>query len=159
MSGAITTDIVIIFAVFAILFFFGIVYGKSNITSLLISLYIGILAFLSFPYLEEITFLKSSETQITISHIAVFFVGIFVIYSIIHRVVFTEYSNKKLFKYIEAGLLSGGTTALLFAFAYHTIPLATIYDFGSSIDNLFSSQYFFWWLAVPFAVMLFTSRR
>jgi len=158
LSGAITTDIIIIFVVFFLLFIFSIRYGKSNSVSFLISLYIGILTFLSFPYLKEATLLKSSEVQVTISHIAVFIILVFIIHSIVRRVIFTEYSNTKLVKYIQVGLLSAASTTLLFAFAYHTIPLATLYDFGDSIDNLFSSQYFFWWLVVPIVALLLVSR-
>jgi len=157
LSGAITTDVSIILVVFAILFFFSTRYGKSNSVSLLISLYIGILAFLSFPFLEEATLLKSSEVQVTISHIAVFLIGVYIIHTIVRRIIFTEYSGKKS-KYIEAGIISGAATMLIFAFAYHTIPLATLYDFGDSIDNLFSSQYFFWWLMAPLAGLLLVSR-
>lgn len=159
LSGAITTDIIIIFVVFISLFVFSIWYGKSNSVSFLISLYIGILTFLSFPYLEESTLLKNSEAQITLSHIAIFLIGVSIIHSIVRRVIFTEYPSKKPLKYIEAGILSGAATLLLLAFAYHTIPLATLYDFGDSIDNLFSSQYFFWWLVAPIVALLLISRE
>lgn len=158
LSGAITTDIIIIAIVFISLFLFGVRYGKSSSTSLLLSLYVGILTFLSFPYLEEATFLKSSEVQITISHIALFFVLVFMIHSVIRRFIFTEYSGKRVLKYGETVILSGVSTALLFAFAYHTIPLTTLYNFGDSIDGLFSSQYFFWWLVAPMAGLLLVSR-
>jgi len=117
LSGAVTTDIIIIFTVFILLFFFSVQRGKSKSTALLVSLYIGILIFLSFPYLQEFTLLKSSEVQVTISHIALFCIGVFIIYTVIRRVVFTEYLEKKIFKYTEAGILSGAMTLLLFAFA------------------------------------------
>jgi len=159
LSGAITTDIIIIFAVFVGLFFYSVQYGKSNIVSLLISLYVGILTFLSFPYLEEVTFLKSSEVQVTLSHIAVFIVGVLIMHTIVRRVIYTEYSGSKLFRFMGAGLLSATITGLLFAFLYHTIPFATLYDFGDSIDNLFSSQYFFWWLIAPIVALFITSRQ
>ncbi|NQV93399.1 hypothetical protein HQ403_02770 [Candidatus Kaiserbacteria bacterium] len=159
LSGAITTDIIIIFVVFTFLFLFSVRYGKSSSTSLLLSLYVGILTFLSFPYLEEATFLKSSEVQVTISHIVLFLVLVFMIHSVVRRFIFTEYSGSGFLKYGEMTILSGVTTALLFAFAYHTIPLATLYDFGDSIDSLFSSQYFFWWLVAPMAALLLVSRE
>lgn len=160
LSGAITTtDVMIIFVVFAFIFFYSIRYGKSNSVSLLVSIYIGILTFLSFPYLKEATLLNSSEAQVTISHIVVFFVGIFIINTIIRRFIFTEYSNKKFMKYIEISILSGVSTALLFAFAYHTISLATIYNFSDSINNLFLSQYFFWWLITPLVGLILVSNQ
>ncbi len=159
LSGAVTTDIIIISTIFILLFFFSIRYGKSNSISFLISLYVGILTFLSFPYLKEFTLLKDSEAQVTISHIVIFFILVFIINSIVRRVIYTEYPRKKLMKYIQVGLLSASSTALLFAFAYLTIPLTTIYDFGGSIDNLFSSQYFFWWLVTPLAALVITSHQ
>ena len=125
----------------------------------LVSIYIGILTFLSFPYLKETTLLNSSEAQITISHIVVFLIGIFIINTIVRRFIFTEYSNKKFMKYIEVVILSGVSTALLFAFAYHTISLATIYNFGDSINNLFSSQYFFFWLIAPLVGLILVSNQ
>ncbi|MEX0652335.1 MAG: hypothetical protein WD509_03345 [Candidatus Paceibacterota bacterium] len=154
-----TTDILIIFAVFVGLVFFSIWYGKSSSVSLLISIYLGILTFLSFPYLEEVIFLKSSESQVTLSQIGVFVVGVAVIYFIIRNIIFTEYSYGIITKYLQVILLSGASTALLFAFAYHTIPLTTLYDFNTSIDNLFSSQYFFYWLVAPILVLFVTTRE
>ena len=159
LSGVMMTDIIIIFVVFALLFFYSIQYGKSHIVSLLISLYIVILTFLSFPYLEETTILKSSEAQVTLSHIAIFIIGVLIIHTILRRVLYTEFSESKFLRLKGAVLLSASATGLLFAFLYHTISFATIYDFGDSIDYLFSSQYFFWWLIIPLVALFITSRE
>jgi len=158
-SGAITTDIIIIFSVFFLLFFFSVVYGKSNSASLLISLYIGILIFLMFPYLEDTTLLKSSESQVTISHVSLFLIIVSLTYSIVRRMIFLEYSRNKIMKYIESGILSASSSVLFFSFLYHTIPIATLYNFGPSIDNLFSSQYFFFWLVAPLIGLFIISKR
>ena len=158
LSGAVTTDVLIIFAVFAVLFFLA-VREKSTIVSIIISLYVGILTFLSFPFLEQATFLKSSETQITLSHIFIFIVLVYVVHLITRRVIYVEYPYGGIMKYAQAILLSLAATALIFAFFYHTLPVGALYDFNDAIDGLFSSQYFFWWLVAPLGGLLITSRN
>ena len=157
-SGAVTTDVLIIAVVFLAVFFFSIVYGKSNSIALLFSLYLGILGFVSFPFMEEFIFLKSSEIQIVLSRIAVFTVIAGFIYTAIQRSIYAEYPDYKILKLAQAGVLSLSSTALIFAFAYHTLPVSTLYDFGQSVDSLFSSEYFFWWLAAPLGALFFVSR-
>ena len=159
LSGAFTTDVIIILAVFFLFALYSVRYGKSRSIAGIISLYIGMLLFLSFPYLEEATFLKSSETQVTLSQIVVFLVGVIFVHTIISRSVLSDYPMQPLLKYLQVALLSASGTALLFAFAYHTLPVATLYNFDASIDNLFSSQYFFWWLILPLVALFITTRR
>ncbi|MBI2617924.1 hypothetical protein HYW58_00480 [Candidatus Kaiserbacteria bacterium] len=158
LSGAVTTDVLIIAIVFLAIFFFSVIYGKSNSIALLFSLYFGILGFVSFPFMEEFIFLKSSEIQIVLSRIAIFAVIVAFVYTAIQRSVYAEYPDYKILKLVQAGILSLSSTALIFAFAYHTLPVATLYDFGESIDALFLSEYFFWWLAAPLGALFFVSR-
>lgn len=158
LSGALTTDVLIVAAVFGALLLFSIKRGKSKGVALLLSLYVGILAFLSFPFLDEFTLLKDSETQITLSHIALFVIGVLVAYFVIKRSTYAEYTGGKAQQLLQAGVLAAGSTALLFAFAYHTLPIATLYDFNQSIDNLFSSAYFFYWIVAPLAGLYLVTR-
>ncbi len=158
LSGALTTDVLIILTTCVALFCFALFYGKSRAVGLLISVYVGIIGFLSFPFLEEATLLKSSEAQTTLSHIGLFAVGVFIIYTVIQRFIYVEYPASTLFRFIHAGIIAASTTALLFAFAYHTIPVGTLYDFNQTIDHLFSSEYFFWWLVAPLGGLFFVSR-
>ncbi|MCW9054756.1 MAG: hypothetical protein OQJ98_02130 [Candidatus Pacebacteria bacterium] len=159
LSGALTTDVLIIAAVFGALFFFAAKRGKSRSIALMLSIYVAILSFLSFPFLDELTLLKSSEVQVTLSHIAVFALGTFLAYLIIKRSVYAEYPGGAAQKFLQAGILAAGSTALLFAFAYHTLPVATLYDFNQSIDNLFSSAYFFYWLVAPLGGLYLVTRH
>lgn len=159
LSGAFTTDAIIILAVFFLFALYSVRYGKSRSIAAIISLYIGMLLFLSFPYLEEATLLKASEAQVMLSQAAVFLFGAALVHAIVSRSVLAEYPMQPLLKYLQVALLSLSGTALLFAFAYHTLPLGALYNFDASIDNLFSSQYFFWWLVLPLAALFITTRR
>ena len=157
-TGALSTDIIIIVAVFFIFFFYAIHWGKSNSISLLISFYIGMLAFISFPYLDTLTILKSSETQVALSHLAIFLLGVFIIHYILRYSLYAEYPPHKITKLIQAGILAASSTGLLFAFTYHSFSISLLYDFSPSIDTLFSPEFFFWWLVAPLVGLAIVSR-
>ncbi|OGG54381.1 hypothetical protein A3D62_00430 [Candidatus Kaiserbacteria bacterium RIFCSPHIGHO2_02_FULL_49_11] len=159
LSGALSTDILIIGALFILFVVYGLRYGKSGSVSLMLSLYVGILAFISFPYREKIALYGSSEFQVALLYILAFCVGVFVAHYIVRRFVFAEYPMSRVVRIAQAALLAAGSTGLLFAFAYHALPVSTLYDFDAVIDSLFSSQYFFWWLVAPLAVLALVSRR
>lgn len=154
-----TADTGVIFFMCAAVFLAILRYGKSSAVSYILALYLGMLIFMSFPFLENLTILRSSEVQIALSHIALFFLGVFTIHLAIRRLIFTEFPDSQIMKYAQAIILSFFIIGLSLAFLYHEVPFSTLYDFGDSVDYLFSPTYFFWWLVAPFVILFVMSRR
>lgn len=153
-------DAIIIIAVFILFFGYGLKFGKDRIISLILSFYFAFILYSSVPYLDTLTFLKDTDTQVFISKALIFLIFLFISNFIIKRFVYTEFSSKQVKRFFEAGILSVGATILTLAL-YNTIaPAESVYNFGAPISNLFSSaDLFFWWLVAPLAILFFTVRR
>lgn len=158
ITGIVTLDIVIIVGVALFFTIFALQYGKGKIISFILSLYVALLVFTNFPYIEALTFFKNSELQITLSHLGIFLVLVFLIHHIINFVAYSEYPAWKGGKMFQVIILAFSATLLLLAFLYHILPISVLYDFSASIDLYFSSQFFFWWLIAPLAGVLLVSR-
>src|SRR3989344_2471601 len=79
---------------------------------------------------------------------------------IIRKFILEEFLARGFRQFIESGFLAVVGSGLLFAISYHIIPITLIYDFAAPIDALFSStRMLFWWLAIPFIVLLFTVKK
>ena len=166
VDGAIETiaslslDTIILAIVFVVLFAYGLKYGKRRIISLLISFYISIPIILFFPYLEKILFFGETIDMMLYSQIILFLLIVVLINIIIDRVISWELGERGIRKLIEIGVLTFVSGGLLMAISYHIIEITTLHDFAAPIDALFAStSMFFWWLVIPFVVLLFTVRR
>lgn len=144
----------------AALFVFALRYGKDRMIALIFSLYISLLLYIHFPYIDKLLLFKGSDIKILLSNAIIFFTFVVVVYVIIERVIFADYPNRGMMRFIEALLLSLAATSLLLAFAYNILPIASFYSFSPPIELLFSSSiFFFWWLIVPLASILFLAKR
>lgn len=155
MFGMVTSlpiDLLIIIVVFLVLFGVTTKYGKRNMMSVIISLYLAYALFIVFPYADRLSEIINEEILSPLmAGSIVFFVLFIIIYLIASRIICAEFTTRGARRWLEAGILSAVTTTLLLAFSYHILPIEEIYDFGEQIDILFASeQYFFWWLVVPF---------
>lgn len=155
-----TLDGIAIVALVAVLFFYTVRYGKEQAISLVLALYIALLAFIYFPYKERFLFFTENETQLLLSSALLF--GVFTIlgYLAVAPLLRNRYAAYGNGKWVEALLLSVATVALLVAFSYHVLPITSLYTFGEPITNLFApSQFFFWWLTAPAVVLMLIGRR
>ncbi len=144
----------------ATLFTFAIRYGKDRIIALIFSLYISLLVYIHFPYTSKFSLFTGSDVNILLSNAIIFFAFVIGIYVIIERVIFTDYPDRGIKRFIEALSLSLAATALLIAFAYNVLPIASFYSFAPPIKLLFSSSdFFFWWLTVPLLSILLVAKR
>lgn len=149
-------DFIIIAGTFFVLVFFGFQFGKDKIISLILSLYITLLIYLNFPYLD-LFILDGMEL---ISNIGVFVVFLFLINMILKRMILSEYPHDLMHKWFEIIVLSLVATTLLLAFIYHVLPVFAVHDFSPDVDKYFAtSELFFWWLVAPFVAMFFVIRR
>jgi hypothetical protein len=143
-----------------VLLAFALRLGKDRAIALIIALYVGLLAFLNFPYLEQLILFEGSDAERALSNGLVFLGFAAIAFVIMERIVWAEYPRRGGGRFFEALLLALSATILLLSFAYHVLPIAAFYDFEPQIDLLFEpSKYFFWWLVAPLAVVFFLSRR
>ena len=157
---AFSLDFIVIAITLFILFVFSMHFGKGAIITLIFSLYIGLLTYLHFPYIEQFLFFNETETQLFFSNAIIFIAFVIISYIILGRVVYSDFSEKTHEQLLEAGLLSAAATLLLLAFSYQVLPITTLYNFGEPVDALFeSSTFFFLWLIIPLAAVLLTTRR
>jgi len=144
----------------AALFVFALRYGKDRMIALIFSLYISLLVYIHFPYTEKFLLFTGSDIKILLSNAIIFFAFVIMVYVIIERVIFADYPSRGTRRLLEAFLLSLAATALLIAFAYNILPIASFYSFDQPIELLFESyDYFFWWLTVPLISILFLAKR
>jgi len=124
---------VVIILTVAALFGFSLRYGKDRIIALIISIYIGLLVFLHFPYTEKLLFLQGSDSSILLSRGIVYLGFVLLVYIVIEKVIWAEYPNG-VRRYLDAFTLSLTAAALLLALAYNILPIASFYALDPSLE-------------------------
>ena|SRR3989344_945550 len=151
---------IVVIVTTAILFVFAIYYGKDRMIAFLISLYIGLLVFLNFPYTEKVLLIRDSEIGILFSNGLIYLVFVILSFLLLERLVWAEYPPSTSRRFIEAFVFSISGAAFLLSFAYHILPIASAYTFVTPIELLFApSQFFFWWLLLPLVSIFIFTRR
>ncbi|MBI4691889.1 MAG: hypothetical protein HY773_00360 [Candidatus Terrybacteria bacterium] len=149
-------DVIIIFAFIAVGFFYGISAGRSNLLSLLFSLYIAGFIFENFYYLDNLV-KGQNMMEVFLFRAFIFAVLAGVLFILFSQVLVSGYDSgvKNWWKSL---LLSFMATGLLFSFLFHLFPAKEIFTFSPMVQSLFASDSaFFWWLSLPL-VALFLAR-
>lgn len=151
-SGA--SDFLIILILLSILFLFAWYVGRGPFVALLLAFYSAYAFYVIFPY---ISYLPTAPAMTALfAHIGLYASFTLVFYIILRRVVVSDFLYIGLFGLVALSFLGA---AFLLALAYHTFPVATIYDFTPAIDILFASKaYFFWWFSAPAVGLFFLAR-
>lgn len=141
------------------LFFFALRYGKDRIIALIFALYIGLLASLYFPYGEKVAELIPAGKSGELPQIILFVVFVIMGYLAVFKSVFAEYPRGGM-RYLQAGVFAIASTALLLAFSYAVLPVATAYNFDLPVSGVIFErpEYFFWWLIAPLLAVFFFGR-
>lgn len=142
------------------LFLFALRYGKDRIIAFIFALYVGMLAFLHFPYTEKVLLFKGSEINVLLSHSIIYIAFVILIYIVTERVIWAEYPQNGARRLMEAFILALSGAALLLSFAYNILPIASFYSFSPTIELIFEpSKFFFWWLLFPLVAVFLLARR
>jgi len=150
-----SSDVVIILALIAILFAYGLFAGKSHLVSFIISLYPAAFIFKLVPFFQDILGKTSATAQDVLIKIVIFALIFMPIHLVINSLISTEFSFSRIRKFIEAGILGLTGTSVLVAFSYQVVNISKLYNFSAGIDKLFISGNFFWWLIASFIVLFF----
>lgn len=150
-------DVIIFFAFIAIGFFYGISAGKSNLLSLLFSLYIAGFIFENFYYLDNLV-KGQNMMEIFLFRLFIFAVLTGILFIIFSQVLASGYDSGAR-NWWKSLLLSFMATGLLFSFLFHLFPGKEIFFFSPMVQALFASDAaFFWWLTLPL-IALFLARK
>jgi len=144
--------------IFLLLLVFGLTYGKYRLSTLIISLYVGLALFLLFPYIGYISWNPGLLfNKITVLPVALFLLLILFVYFMIVSVIDCDFSRSKIKRWFEAGVLSLSITIILTASIYHIGISENVAVSQSLLDSLFlPAQYLFWWLLIPLVGLFIT---
>jgi len=154
---SLSLDVIIILVALAFFLVFALWRGKSRGISILLSVYLSGFILSVFPYWDLL--IADISTNSAVIKLVVFGVIFVFLYSVLKAIVFANFPESIFLKWLEAFLLSIGTTALLL-FNWHSVLADnTLYSFSPKITDILSSQvWFFWVLVLPLLVLYFMNR-
>jgi len=152
-----TWDVLAIFFFLLVGFFYGILAGRQRLLASLFAIYVSILLFTNFNYLDF--FVQGKK----ILDIFLFRAACLLILIIFLNVVFarTAFSGaKKSAKWWQAFTLSFLEVGLLMSAIFQLLPAKEIFTFSPIVKTLFASESsFFLWLGLPIIALFFILRR
>lgn len=153
-----TWDILMIFFFLAMGFFYGISAGKNRLFASLFSIYIAILLFANFHYLDFFVAGKKIF-DIFIFRAICFFVLIVLLNILFTKTIFHG-ARKHSAKWWQAFTLSFLEVGLFMSALFQLLPVKELFNFSPIVTTLFASdQSFFWWLTLPIIALFFIVRN
>lgn len=156
---SVSTDLIIVIAVFGFFASLGFVLGKRTLISLIVSFYFGFLLYFNFPYLQNV--LSSLESP---SGDFYGIIGVFLLFSLatlfaIRPFISSEFRGG-LMKFIELGVLSLFAGGLLMMLLINIAAVSKIYQFSNTITQFFTfTNSLFWWLLAGIPILGVIGRR
>lgn len=153
-----SSDVIVIIILIGLGTAYSFIAGKRKAISLIFSYYPTVLLFRSLPFLKQYTANNPATTTEALTLIAIFVVIMALVNIVLNRFINTDYHFSNVRKMIESIVLGTTTAVLAILASYTVINLKIFYNFGVGIDAIFSSNYYFYWLILPF-VILFLFRK
>ena len=149
------TDILIVVGGSVVLTIAFVAFGLRRALAFMLALEIGALIYRSFPYFGS---LGGAESSLT-ANAALLLGMVLILTFFISRAVVAEFSQSRVYQFLQAFALGASTMALLLAFSYNVLSFESFYHFGPLIATLFApDQFFFWWLLTPLVLIWPLSR-
>ena len=152
LRGLISSDILVLLALFVIFFLFIIYFKKGRIISLILAYYPSAYLYQTFPYASKLIVLHGDKL-VLLNQIGIFLIFFLPLSIIINRYIFSEsgYSGIDIFR---AFGLSVCCLILALLFSYTIISLDLVHNFSLTIDSYFKSpSQLFWWNIVPLGLL------
>ena len=157
---SLSTDLVIIAALFFVLLAAVAWQGRGSFAAFLLGVYIALPLYLNFTYLNRFLIWTDTPENTFLSHAILFGAFAIVGYLVCRRLVSRELVGRSLPGMLELLLLAAAGTGLLLAISYRIFPIDLFYNFGPDIDRFFAEpNLFFWWLLAPLLAIFFSTRR
>lgn len=150
-------DLLVLFFFFVFGFFYGISAGKKKMLAVLFSIYISVLLFTNFTFLDF--FIQEKELlEVFLFRSASFLVMIVLLSILFSKTVFRGSDKKE--AWWHAFVLSFLQVGLLVSAIFQLLPTKELFDFTPIIENIFASERsFFYWLTLPLLSLLFIVRK
>lgn len=148
------SDFLIIIVLVAALFLYAWYIGRGQLVAILLAFYSAYAVYVTFPFMS---YLPTGPALTALLAQAGVYLGLsFLFFIILQRVVVSDFLYVGIFGIVA---LSFFGAAFLIALAYHTFPVAAVYQFTPAIDVLFApKEYFFWWFVAPAIGLFFLAR-
>ena len=160
LSGLSSFDLLIVGALFVALVGFGLLTGRTRLIVLLFALYPAALVFPWLPGGTAGFFGIEGGHSVAIMDLSLFVLLGAAFHFALYRHVEPNSSFGDSLSFFEGVLLGVSGMILLLAFYYHVLTLTALYDFGLSLDTLFTQLVPpFWLLIAPLVVFFFVARR
>jgi H+/Cl- antiporter ClcA len=142
---------------FAFGFFYGLLAGKKKLLGALFALYVAILLFANFSYLD---FFAPDEDilDIFLFRMAGFAILVILLAILFNKTIFLGPERKK--RWWQVFVLSFLEVGLLMSALIQLLPAKNLFDFSPAVETLFASEdAFFWWLILPLPALFFIVRN
>ncbi len=149
-------EFALLFGVFGFFMVYSMFRGRQHLINLIVGLYFALLISLEFPYYEKILGGAPGEGN-ALGTIIIFVLFTILSTILIARVMPEEYREGKFESFGKKLILAIAGTILILVFSFHVLPLTEFLHPSTPIRSLFApTEYFFWWLLVPLAVLYFS---
>ena len=146
-------DLAIIGTLVVLLTLYGVWKGRGMLISLGLALYPTALIYQHFPYLNQLTLMKQTLFQASVSHAVIFLIFLVLITWSLKTTANSYYTSKGI---ISTLLISLSLAGLLIAFEHQLPGLRNLHLFTPTISKMFLSEtWYFIWLILPPIVVFF----
>ena len=150
-------DLVFIFSLIAVMFFYGISKGKSKIVLLMFSLYITGFLFNNFHYIDSLT-VGETIMEALLFKLFIFFMMVIILNTFFARFFELQMDSGEK-NWWQILLLSTFLSCLLFVYIFQLFGVEEIFSFSPIMLSLFAPQeLFFWWLVAPLVTLVIVRR-
>ena len=155
-----TGEIIALAGIFIVLFALALVLGKGRMIAFILSFYPAALFYSKFPFFDKILFFKETDLQVFLNKLALFFVFFILTFLVINFITGRSLSYSVKGKTFKLTLLAFSAWLLVLMTIHQIVVIKGIEKFfPMTHDVLGNPQFFFWFLAIPLAVILIFIRR
>jgi len=150
----IASDFLIVLILLAVLILFATRVGRGPFVASLLAFYAAYALYAAFPFMAYLP--SAPPVTSVLAHIGLYIGLSIAFYIIMRRIVVSDFLYIGLIGILLLSVLACG---FIFALAYNTFAISTVYQFTPAIDMLFAPpQYFFWWFISPALGLFFVAR-
>lgn len=155
---SLSSDSIIIVALFVFFLFYTAFRGKSRSTTILLSIYFSGFILSVFPYWDFI--LKEDGIDPFLLTGGIFIVIFLLVRLAMKTIIFSSFPNGIFSRWSQSIFLSILITILLLFYTHQIIPLDNFYSFSPEITSILSSpMWFFWALVAPIVGIYLMNRN
>lgn len=136
---SLSSDTLFLIILIAVFLFIGLRKGKGVLVTIIVSLYISTFLY-SYTFLvKSLVFVSDDPFKLFWNHLAIYVLFFVPVYIILNKIISTE-GDRGPVGFVKVGLLSVVLVGFTIAILYHFLSLSSVYNFSSSINDLFASK-------------------